>query len=91
LVPNHSKTGEEYPAMCKVENKYGVDTYVHYRKDGKISVRFDLLPDSEDYKSVFVSNMEAILDAAMKAAKKSTSNGESEIRRISAKSELALS
>jgi hypothetical protein len=32
--------------MCKVENKYGVDAYVHYRKDGKISIRFDLLPDS---------------------------------------------
>lgn len=33
----------------RVVNVHGVDTHVHYRKDGKISVRFEILPGSEAY------------------------------------------
>jgi hypothetical protein len=54
--------------MSKVINKYGVDTTVHYRKDGKISIRFEILPTSEAYKAIFASNMAALLATALESA-----------------------
>jgi hypothetical protein len=54
--------------MSKVDNKYGIDTTVHFRKDGRISVRFDVLPSPEAYKAILASNMAAIFATALGSA-----------------------
>jgi hypothetical protein len=47
--------------MSKVTNKYGVDTTVRIRRDGKVSVKLDFWPSPEALKKFAATSLATLL------------------------------
>jgi hypothetical protein len=71
--------------MCKVTNKYGADVFVHYRKDGKISLRLEFLPAPEVFEDIAASNIADIVKGAIDTAMRNSAKNRAKTRRCQAK------